>query len=624
MRVLIYLLMALAIVILITADKPWEHAEKIAELKAKGSKLELRHHVATGLFYGSLLNLGLGAAVLSMRRFWGRNIASEKEPAVNTNNAIISPRVFWIGIGVAVLIAGGLRWNLANGSLWWDELWNIKHTMSGEFRPDKKKNDKLKFREVSWEKSIYYYRKPTNHPPMALSSRLSLEAWREFTGNKGTEFNELATRMPAILAGLLSVVGIALLLRGWGFGTGGLVAALLLAIHPWHIRYGIEARAYSFTVLWTVLGCIWLSGIFRSGGRSWKYWILFGLNQLLLVWSLPNGVYYAFGFGVTALAFCFLKKCGEERRTAMARVVSVNVMAAMGFIFLFLPNALQFLEWGEVNDHHYLNGTVLQNVGSQLAFGLQNSWGSPSVENAGLASFSLSMSNRPVLGWLALLCCGTAFLFGTRVLLRGRLEKKLLFGGILLGASICLLTTWGMHQHFYHRYVVSYLIAPFLGVMGIGCTSLARSVGLKQSWGAFVPALVLLVVYWGFTTDQRRLLNERSYEPFREVSEYIEDAESKSDTPIKVIGYGLGGRVFRVYYPECVFAPTLEDLDRELVTAKKRKEQVYVVHGYREFNRIDAKSAAGAAKLDKEELFEEVKAWGGIEPLFHFVVLRQR
>ena len=60
-------LMAVAVLYLIFGDKPWTYASEIEALKEKGKKLDLRHHVAAGLFYASIINLVLGAAVLLTR-----------------------------------------------------------------------------------------------------------------------------------------------------------------------------------------------------------------------------------------------------------------------------------------------------------------------------------------------------------------------------------------------------------------------------------------------------------------------------------------------------------------------------------------------------------------------------
>ena len=396
-----------------------------------------------------------------------------------------------------------------------------------------------------------------------------------------------------------------------------------MALHPWHVRYGVDARAYSFAVLWTILGCLWLGKIVRAGGDAWRYWLLFGLNQLLLVWSLPNGIYYAFAFGVAGLAFCLSRLLPESRAVMLSRLVAVNVVAAMAFLLLFLPNALQIGEWGEVNDHHYLSGYVLKNVASQLAFGMEIAWG-PGVEAAGLTSFTAAMAAWPVLAWATLVLGASALLVGFFALGRRSPRRRWLLLAVVLGAGLSLLVTWLRHDHFYHRYVVSYLIVPLVAMVGIGAVELGKTLRLRAqpAWLPVLSALLVLGSFAAFTRAQRVVLNTRSYAPFREVAQFV--GKQARVSPINVIGYGLGGRVFLIYYPEGKFADTLEELDDELAKAKARGGPVYVVLGYRELNAADPGTAAGVAKLADGAQFVEAAAFAGIDPMFYFHVLRGR
>ncbi|MGI9244422.1 MAG: hypothetical protein ACR2RV_26720 [Verrucomicrobiales bacterium] len=609
--------MAFAVYYLVFGEKPWTYREEVAALKAEGKKLQLHHHVVAGLFYASVINLLLGSIVLLLRRWWGRRPRTTPLPPISAGR--LPFWVFFCGVGLAVLLAGTLRMNLAQGSLWWDEIWNIKHTMSGEFRPDKRDGDTLKFREVPWDKSVYYYRKPTNHPPMAIASRLSLGAWRSATGAGRPEFDEVATRLPSLIAGLASVVAVAVLLRSWGFGAGGLVAAFLLALHPWHVRYGVDARAYSFAVLWTALGCLWLGKLIRAGGDGWRYWLLFGLNQLMLVWSLPNGIYYAFAFGMAALIFC-LRQPLLPKLVPCARLVAVNAVAAMVFLFVFLPNALQIPEWGKVNDHHYLSPQVVKNVGTELAFGMEIS-GHQGVGAQGLTSFAQEIGARPLLAWITIGLGGAALLVGTWALWRHAPRRAQLFLWIGVGAGLSILVTWSLHQHFYHRYVVAYLIIPLVALVGIGAVELGRlfAGAGRTKWLALLSALLVLGSFGAFTRSQRVVLSTRSYAPFREVAEFV-SRESKLH-PITVIGYGLGGRVFQIYYPGSKFADTLEELDVALLDTESDGAPTFVICGYERFNLTNPTSADGAAKVLESGLFEEVAAFGGIEPMFYFRVM---
>ena len=617
---IVYLLMAFAIYYLVAGEKPWTYREEVDALKAAGKKLELRHHVVAGLFYASVANLCIGTLVLLLRRWWGRRLRIR--PQLPSGDGQLPLGVLVCGVTIAVLLAGVLRLNLAQGSLWWDELWNIKHTMSGEFRPDLRDGGVLKFREASWEKSLYYYRKPTNHPPMAVASRLSLGAWRGATGADRWEFDEVATRLPSLVAGLASVAGVAVLLNSWGFGAAGLVGAFLLALHPWHVRYGVDARAYSFAVLWTILGCLWLGKLIRAGGDAWRYWLLFGLNQLMLVWSLPNGIYYAFAFGIAALIYC-LRQPLLTKSIPCARLVAVNAVAAMVFLLLFLPNALQIAEWGKVNDHHYLSPEVLGNVATQLAFGME-SGGSSGIEAQGLTSFEAQVEARPLLAWTAIGLGALAVLVGLWVLCRDAPRRAQLFVWIGIGAGLSMLVTWALHQHFYHRYVVAYLIVPLVALAGIGAVELGKIVVIpgRRNWFPLLSVALVLGSFSALTREQRVVLSTRSYAPFREVAEFV--GREANLQPINVIGYGLGGRVLKIYYPEGMFADTLEDLDVALAESDRRGGPTFVVFGYRHFNLENPASAEGAAKVLDEALFEELAAYGGIEPMFYFRVMRRR
>ncbi len=51
-------------------------------------------------------------------------------------------------------------------------------------------------------------------------------------------------RVPTLLVGMLSVAAVAWLLLECGFPLAGAIAAFLLALHPWHLRYATEARGY--------------------------------------------------------------------------------------------------------------------------------------------------------------------------------------------------------------------------------------------------------------------------------------------------------------------------------------------------------------------------------------------
>ena len=85
-------------------------------------------------------------------------------------------------------------------------------------------------------------------------------------------------RVPALVFGLLAVAAFAWLLKEFGMPDAGVVAAFLLAIHPWSIRYASEARGYSFVIfLVPVLFVFWRRAMVTG---TWRWWSAFAASRV--------------------------------------------------------------------------------------------------------------------------------------------------------------------------------------------------------------------------------------------------------------------------------------------------------------------------------------------------------
>jgi mannosyltransferase len=141
--------------------------------------------------------------------------------------------------------------------------------------------------------------------------------------------NEFAIRSLSVVAGVLAIPAIYLLGRSLFGPRAGRVAALLLALHAFHIRYSQEARAYSLAMLLAVVSSLLLLRCLeRPSGRNWGLYILastllvyaqvFGgwvlLAQwlsLLLLWSKIRWKAFLFSAAticclISPLAYCLL------------------------------------------------------------------------------------------------------------------------------------------------------------------------------------------------------------------------------------------------------------------------------------------------------------------------------
>jgi mannosyltransferase len=83
-------------------------------------------------------------------------------------------------------------------------------------------------------------------------------------------------RAPALAAGVAAVPALWWAGRGLVGRRGALFAAWLLAASPMAVYYSQEARAYSFVVLFSILGWGCLDRALRDGGRRW--WLLYAIT----------------------------------------------------------------------------------------------------------------------------------------------------------------------------------------------------------------------------------------------------------------------------------------------------------------------------------------------------------
>ena len=129
---------------------------------------------------------------------------------------------------------------------WHDENYPIRNAILGTYKllPD----GSLKLKPVSWQATFFFYGKP-NHTLYSGIARACNEVWRLTTRPKGLQFSESIIRFPAYVAGIAKTSQRSpCCSMSSKFPSAGVVAAFLSALHPWHIRYASEARAYAFVL----------------------------------------------------------------------------------------------------------------------------------------------------------------------------------------------------------------------------------------------------------------------------------------------------------------------------------------------------------------------------------------
>jgi 4-amino-4-deoxy-L-arabinose transferase-like glycosyltransferase len=205
--------------------------------------------------------------------------------------------------GTLLVTALGLRLiRLSFQPLWWDEGWSV-------------------FFATSDVGSLLRLTAVDIHPPFYY---LVLRAWVALFGPSPVALRLLSVLIGALSVPLLYATG----RRLWG-GNVGLMAALLLALSPWHVYYSQEVRMYGLVTL-LCLAALFFAVDAESQRWSRRAW----LGYVVAATAALHTQYYA-GFFLLALNLVvlgrWLWKRSEPRR--LVPWVSAQIAAAV----LFLP-----------------------------------------------------------------------------------------------------------------------------------------------------------------------------------------------------------------------------------------------------------------------------------------------
>jgi len=573
------------------------------------------HTVLVATAWAALANAVLSGLLLATSARWA--VAA---PAAGKGEARRASRpgpAFWLLLLAAAALAGALRWPLVRGSLWWDEAWSIRHTVVGQLEPSDDGRS-LVFAPTPWLDTLWYYRQPTNHVAYSVAARTSHAGWRALTGAGPEAFDEVALRLPAWLAALGSVVLLGLLVRALGFPAAAPAAAFLLAIHPWHIRYGADGRGYSFVVLATLASALFLLRALSED--RWRYWLAAASSQALLLWTFPIGVYVP--LSLTAAAAIAIASGPRAGRGRLARLVVANVLAGMAYLQLMAPNLAQaaLLE-RLLGEEARFDLAFVRQVWVTATTGLHVRMPRlPDVEFPTLATLARSSPLLPwiVYGGFPALALGGAL----RAVRRGGSPER----AVLLG--LCAAPMWMvLHRAFdgffaYPRFLI-YAVVPVAVLFAVGAEGLLRAVlrgPRARRLGVPLGLAALLAAYQWALLPLTRVLLRFPQEPAREVAEFVAGQPGRGGERALRIGVGLGGDVPRVYDPWIESVNEVDDLAEACRRARAEGRPLFAFYAHSALNR--RRFPETMALLTDARLFVPVARFDGIESEHVYRVLR--
>ena len=322
------------------AVKPW--ATKAFEAGTV-RQVHVREYTAAGLWIGLVISGSIALLLLLTQRWWAGREAVPVRMLTDKRDRMPACW-FWLGVLGILTFAAWQRWPAMSLGFWGDEGWMFCDFVHGKWQPAVKGGglqEAIRFNAVGWDQAFFGDQNGNNHWLSTLLQRAALKTWQVMGGHPVWSFEEWVVRLVPLGAGLASLAALAGWLRWLGRPVTALVATAFMALHPWHVRFSVEARGYSLMLLFFVLALWAVMKALRDGRR--RDWIVFGLMQFLMMYSWKGGVYgLAFANLVVGARLIFGPVPDKSlRRVAVGRWLAAGLLGAMLFVPLAMPSQLQ-------------------------------------------------------------------------------------------------------------------------------------------------------------------------------------------------------------------------------------------------------------------------------------------
>ena len=449
----------------------------------QGDKVKLEALVRSCWWWAGLGVGGASVVLWGTSGWWARRWS-----AVWPKAAERAPR-WWLGAVLGLMVLGAaVRVPRLGLSLYNDEAHAFRAHLAGEV-PRAHLGNPAQFRALSWWSTLFENRVGNNSLPFSLVARASYGVWRGVAGAPVGRVNEVALRLPVLVAGVLSIGVLAWLGRRLGGPGAGLAVAMLGAFHPWHVRYSVEARSYGLLLLMVPLLYVALEAALRTG--RWRAWLGLGLamGMGMAVWVGTAHLLLALYVTLGVLA---ASPARRGRRADLLVPLGVAGVVAVGcYAAINLPLHLQLAKI--LRDPLFFKSgnpfplPWFQDVAGYMGFGIP---GLPVAEASQQPSV-MSLWAGPWGGavgavaglWVAGLIDGA-----------GRLRGGAGLGvvGSLVGGA---LFTWGyctMQGTLFLKWYAIFLLPGLLVVLGVGLGGLLRG---RSRWLGAAVALAFVAAW---------------------------------------------------------------------------------------------------------------------------------
>lgn len=534
---------------LIAGPNPWE--DSITKRIAAGKELKLDQFITIGVWWGCLLGW-IGTLIgLATSRWWGRP-QSGVHPDLSPPGA---KAVKWTLIFAlaAMALAVWPRMARLNHSLWNDEEYHLRTYVLGDWEP--KGDGTLELDAVTWKEAIFGNEKGNNHIWASVESRLG----HRLSGHdwsKDTTFSEAGLRALPFLSGILTVGVVVLLGAAFGSPRAGLAAGLILALHPWHVRWSVEIRGYSTMLLAITAGLFCLLRAFQT--NRWRWWLGFALAQAMTLLCFAGSVYVVAAQNLVAFSLIALSgAAGPVRLGNAARLLVAGILSFIPIALIMGPHVPQIAQYLK-SSHEYaeIGRGWFIDLWSHLTTGLRPT-GDPADTSLGLSAAEL-MQAPPWRRWMLNGVIPLLLLLGIFQMARQDWRTRLVGATILLAGLFAVVHNSFSGSAFLTWYVI-YLVPLFALVLAQGALQVGK---LRPRTLDSLP----LVVAAGFSVVTAPALARIMQVPRQPIRETVaamrgmSPALQEADARVLTASFGDGARQMLSYDPRLKVLKTPDDL----------------------------------------------------------------
>ncbi|HSI64615.1 MAG TPA: hypothetical protein VLE43_15920 [Candidatus Saccharimonadia bacterium] len=493
-------------------------------------------------------------------------------------------------------------------SMWGDEEFNASRFILD--RVDRQPDGSLKVSPREWTTTLWNMRKPTNHLGYSVFARLSHDTFfRKSTEADAPWFSEALLRAPVFIAGLLLIPAFLWALRVWGLRAWW--GLLLLLIHPWFTRFGVDGRGYGFIMLSATLMLGVLGRALQTG--KWTWWVLFGLGNFFMVWSNLQGVYPVVALNLTAAA-CLLQLGLKNastwllaRRWFVANMITLVII--VGWLAPCWPQLQEFMAKGEIRGT--LDARFWQDGLTAWLFGQPfQPWDEP--ENPYRYALQISMETLPLLHLVGIGLFLALIAAGVVALLKKPAHRALLL--FALGAPAVMLLHMYLGQNRpYDWYFCTFLPGLFL-MAAAGAQLLLSKFSEGNTKAAVLACLVITVALFAFITRQpRSLLRNHAIEPSREaVASYRTNVNPRNPDIDKTVMSGAFRMYTEGYDPAQHRFDTVEELRALMAESDRTTRPFFINVGFFRFLQSQPSTKPICDMLVDPAIFEEQSVHYGL------------